>query len=226
VTWQRGWLLAAYVLPLFMLVIPQPNAAYYVSISVPLVMAIARGADRLGARLSPRLARTLAGVTVAGACFLNVAAGKLSVTNSRALNAAVPYLEERCAYGCLTNVLPQSLRDQAWVVTDAGAPFPPRAHRNEEAILKAKVERPAAPYNFCTRVRRSRASGFTGPVLYVDARIKTFTVFDPDFDPEVRYQGTVDHAGFVVERRFSDGPDEVVVSAMPADGPCLSAPVR
>jgi hypothetical protein len=219
-------LLAAYVLPLLMLIIPQPNAAYYLSIAVPLVLAIARGADRLGARLSPGRARALAAVTVAGACILNVAAGKLSITNSRALNAAVPYLEQRCAYGCLTNVLPQSLRDQTWAVTDAGAPFPPRAHRSEEEILKAKVERPAAPYDFCTRVRRSRASGFTGPVLYVDARIKTFTVFDPDFDPEVRYQGTVDRAAFVEERRFSSGPDEVIVSALAADRPCLSAPGR
>ena len=45
------------------------------------------------------------------------------------------------------------------------------------------------PYDFCARVARARAAGFRGPVLYVDARIASFRVFDPNFDPEVRYPG-------------------------------------
>lgn len=218
--WGRGWLLAAYLLPAGMLFVPQQNPAYYVSIAVPLVLAIARGVDRLADRLSPRSARALGGLTVAAAVALIAFAGKLSVTNSRALNAAAPYLEARCASGCLTNVLPQSIRDQAWVVTDAGAPFPPREHRNERVIFGGLSDVNPEGYEFCGRVRRARAAGFTGPVLYVDARIETFKVFDADFDPEVRFQGTVDRSQLVEEQRLSSGPDEVVFQHLPADRPC------
>ncbi len=218
--WGRGWLLAAYLLPLGMLFVPQQNPAYYVSIAVPLALAVARSADLIAQRLRPQTARLLAGVTVAGAVAVIAFAGKLSVTNSRALNAAAPYLEARCPNGCLTNVLPQSLRDQAWVVTDAGAPFPPRLHRTERVIFGGLDGMNPEAYDFCGRVRRARAGGFTGPVLVVDARIQTFKVFDADFDPEVRYQGTFDRTQLVEESRFSSGPDTVVVSHLPPDRPC------
>jgi len=89
------------------------------------------------------------------------------------VNAAVSYLEQRCRDGCLTNVLPQALRDQR-VVTDAGAPLPPREHRNEEPIFRPRPGRRRGPTSFA-RVRRSRAGGLAGPVLYVDADIETFT---------------------------------------------------
>jgi hypothetical protein len=217
-SWSRGWLLAAYLLPLGMLFIPQQNPAYYVGIAVPLVLAVARGADRLAGRLRARHARTLGAATVVAALVLMVAVGKPSVTNSRAINLSAPYLEERCREGCLTNVLPQALRNQVWAVSDAGAPFPPREHRNERTIVASSERR--AGYDFCTRVQKSRANGFAGPVLYVDARIRSFTAFDPDFDPEIRYQGTVDLADFVEERRFAVGPDEVVVYHLGADRAC------
>ena len=218
--WGRGWLLAAYLLPLGMLFVPQQNPAYYVSIAVPLVLAITRGTERLGDWLRPRTARALGGLTVAAALALIAFAGKLSVTNSRALNAAAPYLEARCANGCLTNVLPQSLRDQAWVVTDAGAPFPPRLHRNERVIFGGLAGVDPSAYDFCTRVRRARAAGFSGPVLVVDARIQSFKVFDPDFDPEVRYQGAFDRSQAVEEQEFRSGTDAVVISRLPPDRPC------
>ena len=224
-TRPRVWLLAAYLLPLGMLLIPQQNPAYYVSIAVPLVLLVARGADLVGARLRPERARALGAATVLAALTLVILAGKSSISNSRAINAAVPYLEQRCRDGCLTNVLPQALRDQLWVVTDAGARLPPREHRNEEAIFRPRTASPSEPYEFCGRVRRSRAGGFAGPVLYVDAGIKTFTAFDPDFDPEVRFQGTVDRAGLVAERRFSTGPDDVVIYSLPAGRACRSLAV-
>ena len=47
--------------------------------------------------------------------------------------------------------------------------------------------------------------------VYVDARIRTFAAFDPDFDPELRYQGNVDLSTFVEERRFREGRDKVVI---------------
>ncbi|HVY39123.1 MAG TPA: hypothetical protein VHM31_14355, partial [Polyangia bacterium] len=218
--WRRGWLLAAYLLPLGMLFVPQQNPAYYVSIAIPLVLAIARGADRLADRLRGRTARTLGWATVAAAVALIVGGGKLSVTNSRALNAAAPYLEARCQAGCLTNVLPQSLRNQAWVVTDAGAPLPPRQHRTEQVIAGGLSGARPELYDFCGRVARARATGFAGPVLWVDADIQSFKAFDADFDPEVRYQGTVDRSLLVAEQRFASGADAVTVSSLPGDRPC------
>src|SRR5262249_7743524 len=60
----RSWLLGAYLFPLGMLVVPQLNPAYYVSIAVPLCLMLARGVDRLGARLLPGRARVLGGATL------------------------------------------------------------------------------------------------------------------------------------------------------------------
>ena len=100
-------------------------------------------------------------------------------------------------------MLPQSLRDQAWVVTDAGAPLPPREHRTERVIFGGLTGQNRELYEFCNRVQRSRAAGFSGPVLWVDAQIQSFKVFDADFDPEVRFQGTVDRACWSQEQRFA-----------------------
>ncbi|MES1210353.1 MAG: hypothetical protein ABUS79_30820, partial [Pseudomonadota bacterium] len=75
--WGRGWLLAAYLLPAAMLFVPQQNPAYYVSIAIPLVLAVARGADRLGDRLSATTGRALGGATVVAAVVLITAAGQL-----------------------------------------------------------------------------------------------------------------------------------------------------
>ena len=217
---RRPWLLGAYLLPLGMLFVPQQNPAYYLSIAAPMLLAIARGAYRLGAALGPRKGRILAGVTVLAAIALVGAAGKRTVSNSRALNEAAAYLETRCRAGCLTNALPQSIASQVWAVTDAGAPFPPRIHRSEQAILEGLRLADTGAYDYCARVDRARASGFAGPVLYVDPRIRTFTAFDPDFDPTVRFQGSIDRSDLVEERRFSSGPDETIIYNLPVDRPC------
>ncbi|HVR62890.1 MAG TPA: hypothetical protein VMU50_13385 [Polyangia bacterium] len=222
--WQRGWLLAAFLLPLAMLLVPQQNPAYYLSVAAPLLLAMARGADRIGARLPPRTARTVGAATTLIGIALIAVAGKRTITNSRALNDAAAYLETRCQQtGCLTNSLPQSIGSQAWVVTDAGAPFPPRVHRDEQAVLEGFRPKDASAFNYCARVDRARANHFAGPVLYVDARIKTFTAFDPDFDPTVRFQGTLDRANLIEERRFTAGPDEVIIYRLGEDSPCRHA---
>jgi hypothetical protein len=221
--WPRRWLLGAYLFPLGMLVVPQLNPAYDVSVAVPLGLMLARGADRFGVRLPPGRARLLGGAMMVGALGLIIGAGKLGISDSPAIDQAVPYLEQRCKDGCLTSALPQVLRYQAWVVTDAGAPFPANANRDERVILGAQSAVNAAPYDFCARAARSRAGGFRGPVLYVDAQIASFRVFDPNFDPEVRYQGAVDRAPLVEARRFSAGADQLLIYDLPADGFCRSA---
>lgn len=219
----RSSLLAAYVFPLGMLVVPQLNPAYYVSVAVPLCLMMARGADRVGARLRPEGSRLLGGAMVVGALALIIGAGKLGISNSRVIDQAVPYLEQRCTDGCLTSALPQVLRYQAWVITDAGAPFPANANRDERAIFGERRAVSPELYDFCARAARSRAAGFHGPVLYVDPRIKSFRAFDPNFDPEVRYQGTVDRATLVEARRFSVGDDELVIYDLPPETDCRRA---
>ena len=222
--WQRGWLLAAFLFPLGILFVPQQNPAYYLSVAAPLSLAMARGADRIGSRLAPRTARTVGLATALIAIALIAVAGKRTVTNSRALNDAALYLETRCQEsGCLTNTLPQSIGSQAWVITDAGAPLPPRLSRNERSVLEGSRPQDASALNYCARVARARANHFAGPILYVDARIKTFTAFDPDFDQIARYQGTVDRASLIEERRFAAGPDEVIIHHLPQDSPCRPA---
>jgi hypothetical protein len=221
--WPRGWLLGAYLFPLGMLVVPQLNPAYYVSVAVPLCLMMARGAERLAVRLPPARARLLGGATVVAALGLMIGAGKLGVSNSPVVDEAVPYLEERCADGCLTSALPQVLHFQAWVITDAGAPFPARTNRDERVILGERDAVNAEPYDFCARAARSRAAGFRGPVLYVEPRIKSFRAFDPNFDPEIRYQGTVDRATLVEARRFSVGDDQLVIYDLPPDAACRRA---
>jgi hypothetical protein len=135
-------------------------------------------------------------------------------------------LEGRCKDGCLTSALPQVLRYQTWAITDAGAPFPANPNRDERVILGEQRALNPAQYDFCARTARSRAAGFRGPVLYVDAQIASFRVFDPNFDPEIRYQGAVDRTPLVESRRFSAGRDQVVIYDLPPDRPCRPANPR
>ena len=62
--------------------------------------------------------------------------------------------------------------------------------------------------------------GFSGPVLWIDAQIKSYRAFDPDFDPEVRYQGKVDLTGAVEERRFTRGDDTLTLYRLPEEVRC------
>ena len=88
--WSRGSVLGAYLFPLAMLFVPQLNPSYYVSIAVPLCLMLARGIDRAVATLAPTRARLLGTTTVLAALGFIVAAGKLGVSNSGAIDAAVP----------------------------------------------------------------------------------------------------------------------------------------
>src|SRR5262249_17839384 len=118
--------------------------------------------------------------------------------------------------GCLANVVPQSLERQAWVELQAGAPII-RGHSRSEAAISGDYARAhERDYNFCERGKRARAAGFARPVLYIDAQIQSSRAFEPDFDPEVRYQGQVDLTNAVEERRFVRGPDLLVIYRLDA----------
>ena len=154
--------------------------------------------------------------------------GKKDVANSPVFNQAAAFLESRCATGCVVNFLPQPLRTQAWVDLEAQSPFPRLADR-EARVLDAKLPEVAKGYDFTARpsaargatgasrrVERARQTGFVGPVLYVQSRVKSFSAFHPVFDQALKWEGSVDLQEAREERRFSQGEDEVVVFELPA----------
>jgi hypothetical protein len=209
--WSRAWLLFAFLPALVVLLVPFSNPHYYLSIAAPLVLAIARGIDRWTASLSSIAAQKLAFASIAVMAALVGWVGRWEAASSRTINGASDWLEDRCRSGCLANVVPQSLERQAWVDLQKGAPIIRGHSRSEAAISGDYAREHERDYNFCERVKRARAGGYSGPVLYIDAKIKSYRAFDPDFDPEVRYQGQVDLAGAVEEKRFTQGDDQIII---------------
>jgi hypothetical protein len=218
--WSRAWLLAAFLPALAVLLVPNANPHYYLSIAAPLVLACARGFDRWTASLSSRAAQLVAFSSVAVMAALVGWVGRWEPSSSHTINEAAAYLEDRCRTGCMANVIPQSLERQSWVELQAGAHIVRGHSRSEGAISGDYAREHEKDYNFCERVKRSRAGGFTGPVLWIDAQIKSYRAFDPDFDPEVRYQGQVDLTGAVEERRFAAGGDTLIVYRLPDEVRC------
>jgi hypothetical protein len=218
--WHSAWLLAAFAPALVVLLVPNANPHYYVSLAAPLVLACARGFDRWTAQLSAKAARSVAVGSVAVMAILVGWVGRWEPSSSRTINQASGWLEERCRTGCLANVVPQSLERQVWVDLQAGARIVRGHSRSEGAITGDFARAHERDYNYCERVKRARAAGFRGPVLYIDARIQSYRAFDPDFDPEVRYQGQVELEGATVEKRFVSGPDELVIYRMPDEPRC------
>ena len=123
-------------------------------------------------------------------------------------------LEARCATGCVVNFLPQPLRDQAWVDLEAASRFP-RIEDRESLVLDATRPELVRGYDFGARVQRARQTGFEGPVLYVESKVKSFSAFHPVFDVALKWEGSVDLHGAREERRFRSGEDEVVVFELP-----------
>jgi hypothetical protein len=220
VKWHSAWLLVAFLPALAVLLIPFSNPHYYVSIAAPLVLGAARGFDRWTESLSATAARNLAIASVVVMAALVGWVGRWEPASSHTINDATAYLETRCKDGCLANVVPQALERQAWVELQAGAHIVRGHSRSEASITGDWARAHERDYNYCERVKRARAGGFHGPILYIDARIKSYRAFDPDFDPEVRYQGKVSLDGAVEERRFVSGPDEIVIYRMPDEPRC------
>ncbi len=196
---------------------PNEKPHYDLCIAAPLVLLAAVGLERWTRALSVPAARNLLVVGVMAVGAAAIAVGSWSPSSSRIINQAVPYLEARCRTGCLTNVLPQLLDRQAWADFEKGAPIVRAHRRSEDAIVGSYAEKHAAEYDFCGRAQRARGAGFTGPILWVEPKIVTSRVFDPDFDPEARYQGAIDLSTTPVEQRFVEGRDEIVIHRLPDD---------
>jgi hypothetical protein len=220
VSWDRVWLLAAFLPALAVLYIPFSNPHYYLSIAAPLVLVVARGCDRWTRSLSSATAQKLATASIVIMAGLIAWVGRWEPSSSRTINEASAWLEARCRDGCLANVVPQSLERQTWVDLQRNARIVRGHSRSEASISGEWAKKHERDYNFCERVTRARAAGFLGPVLFIDARIRSYRAFDPDFDPEVRFQGQVDLAGALEEKRFASGEDELVIYRLPGEVRC------
>jgi len=209
-TLARGWLLLAYAGPAALLFVPSSAPAYFLTVAPPLLLAMARGTDRVLALL-PRRSALLVGVGLAAAGVLGIALlGKRDVTNSPVFTDLARYLEGRCREGCLVSYLPQQVRTQAWVDLEAGSPFP-IAGRAESRVLGRTTPDFEQGFELRRRIERARRSGFQGPVLYVEADISSFRAFHPVFDRELSWQGAVDLSHAREELRLQRGGDTVRV---------------
>jgi hypothetical protein len=210
---RRGWAFLAFAAPAAVLWVPAASPPYFLTVLPPLLLAATRGLDLVTARVAPTALARLAAAGVVGSALLVALVGRTDVSNSPALIDAARYLEVRCRDGCLTNLLPQALRYQAWVDLEAGSPLP-RPDRSERRVLgqyDAEYER---AFLFRDRVERARRAGFRGPVLHVEAEIASFPAFHPVFDRELALQGEVDLSGARVERTFQHGRDRVVIRVL------------
>jgi hypothetical protein len=211
----RAWILLAYAGPLAILFVPAPSPPYFLAIVFPLLVAVARGVDRLAAPLSPRAATALAATAVAAGAALIGLWGRTDFASTPVFAEAAAFLEQRCRQGCLANYLPQGITTQAWVDLEAGAPLPVRDGRSEAFVLGRDPPEFRRGFRYHERVRRARAAGWRGPVLYVRFEIATVPAVHPVFHRGPQYEGPIDLSHAVVERRFERGRDRVTVYLLP-----------
>jgi hypothetical protein len=209
-----GWVLLAYAGPAALLWVPASAPPYMIAVAAPIVLAMARGIDHAMSRFAVGQRRALAGTAAVTALASVALVGKADVMNSRALNQAAGFLEEKCRAGCVTNVLPQSIRVQAWVDLESAAPLPLRRPRAEERVFTQADEETQRAHRFDERVSRAWKSGFVGPVLWIETRIDSFQAFHPVFDRERAWEGTLSLPAAREERRFEDGRDRVIVYSL------------
>jgi hypothetical protein len=212
---SRTVLLLAFVGPLGVLLVPPASAIYLVALIFPALYAMARGLDRLLARAPDRAVGAGAIATTAIAAALIALVGRTERTSSPVFAPAARDLESRCRAGCLVNYMPSALSSQVWAETDAAAPLPLKVHRSEEFVrgrFTAAFERSC---RFEDRVRRARARGFSGPVLYVAVDTPGRPVFDAVLDPEHRFEGNPDLAGAAPLTRLTRGGDTVSIYLLP-----------
>lgn len=202
---SRSRALIPFAAPLALLLVPSPAPPYFLAVAPPVLLAAAAGCDRaLESWPARRLASSFAAAAALVLCF-----GKADVMNSPVLTAAAADVEERCAAGCLTNVVPQSIRYQAWVDLEGPAPLQTPAFNDERKILRGELDPDSL--SFAARVRRARLGGFHGPVFYLAAQVSSFTAFHPQFDREAQVEGQFDLSSASVEATFRHGPDAVTI---------------
>lgn len=201
--------LLAYLGPAAILFVPVSAPHYFVAIVAPLLVAAATGAEGMLAHVRWSASRIWATHAMLATAALIGIFGKADVMNSPVLNEAAEYLRSRCAAGCVTNLLPQAIRNQAWV--DLDGPLPPlRLANNDERKILGGGD---ALVPFIDRVHAAREAAWSRPVLYVDMKVASFAAWEPTFE-RASSERPPDVSDLVEERRFESGLDRIVVYAL------------
>jgi hypothetical protein len=203
--------LLAYAGPAAVLLVPLSAPHYFAAVASPLLLAAAAGADELLGRPRWTLSRVWAAHALLATAALIGVFGKADVMNSPVMNATADYLRERCAAGCVSNLLPQSIRGQAWVDLEGPVPAVGLANNDERKIILGGF---GGGVPFPDRVRAANAAGWDRPVLYVDVQVATFDVWERTFESGAGDDRPADLFRAVAEREFQAGPDRVVVYAL------------
>ncbi|HMF43444.1 MAG TPA: hypothetical protein VKQ32_22380 [Polyangia bacterium] len=211
----RAFLLLAFLGPVAVLMLPPSSDFYFLAALFPVLLAIAAGLDVAIGPRPERTVRRLVGAAIVATAVLIATVGRTERSTSPVINEAARSLESECHAGCLMNYLPPSLASQAWANLEAGAPFPEKVKRSEAFVTGHYPRGYQQGCAFGERVRRARAAGYRGPVLYADVRIPSTRVFSAEFDPEHRFEGAVDLSGATLRHRFEDRGDVISIYDLP-----------
>ncbi len=215
---RRGWVLVAYLFPFAVILAPPVVPMYLVVCLPPLLLAMARGAEAVAARLPSPARIALLAVALAGGIACATWFGHPHRYATPVAAPVAAYLEQRCRAGCLTNFAPQHVAAEAWVDLEAGAPLPRKNHTDEAFVLGRVPPDFAAGCDFRGRVARARAAGWRGPVLYLEFETRSAHAYSElGFDQEHDLEGPIDLRGAVLERSFVDGGDRAEVWRLPID---------
>jgi len=213
----RAKLLLAFVGPLCVLFVPPASNFYFLAVLFPVLLVMAAGLDFISRRLSERAIRLIFGSSLVVAAALIAGVGRTERSSSATINQAARFLEAECRSGCLVNYLPQALSAQAWTDLEAGAPFPEKIKRSEPFVFGRHPTGYQQACSFDERVRRARARGYAGPILYVGVDVASAPTFNDLSDPEHRFEGDVDLSGSTLRRRFEANGDSIDIhQLMPA----------
>jgi hypothetical protein len=187
---SRSIILLSFLGPALLLLVPPANDRYLLSLIFPVLLLITIGLDLTFKKLSDRAFRRFTVVYLMICILVIMFFGRIEVSNSATITEAALYLESVCQSGCLVNYVPQALSSQAWVDLEAGALLPTKIKRSESFVLGNYTASYADDCRFDTRVRRAIQRGYTGPILYVDVRVTSSSVFSETFDPEHKFDAT------------------------------------
>jgi hypothetical protein len=196
----------AFVAPALVLLVPPAEPMYAIICLPPVLLTAAEGIEIVPRRVRMALGVAALAFGVAWAGWL----GAQGPSIPRVLHQVARALERRCAAGgCLTNYPPPHVTAEAWVVLDAGAPFP-RRDVIEESFFFDPPPPASDEYRFEARVARARAAGFTGPVLYLDVHTPSAAAYSSlGFDREHELEGTVDLSRGRLVEELREGEDVV-----------------
>ncbi len=217
--WERcqpshAWLLAGFAGAALVLLVPPASPMYMMVALPPLLLAAGLGADSIFQGLSRRSQRGVLAIWSVLAVGWAGWLGGRGPSTSPVVHHAAAFLEQRCAGGCMTNYVPAHVSAEAWVNLQAAEPLPPHDNTQEDFVYGKLPADFRERCNFRSRVKKARQAGYSGPILFVEARVAS--AFSPvGFDREHDYEGPVDLSHALLEATFSAGTDMLRIWSFP-----------